>query len=322
MIEHIIYHILDKKQYEDGKIILNPAPLAPDESHQKFLDALNQAYLGKAGKGYGHFSEDEDNFPMPRLLSDFQKDNNFYELSRRMMNVLFRFIKEQKFATGGTVFITIYKQDNALYMLVAILSKKLAFATEAWKMIAKEMLDIEHLKFAGRINLTDWKAEKERYISFLRGKDEVAKYFKEFLSCDDTLYAKTETAKLTRLINQFLVKKGLNFEKKIEYQEKAKTYLWGIADNNEVFLLEPFANYFWPTSPSDFIGMMGEEEGVSDGFIPDKSSVNALGVHRTKTENWSLTFREKALNDGDIEFIDGKILLNNPPETFLKAFSQ
>lgn len=331
VIEHIIYHILLKKQFEDGEIILNPAPLTPNESHQKFLDALNQAYMGKAGKGYGKFSEDEDNFPMPRILSDFQRNNNFYDLSKRMMNVLLRFINVQQFATGGTVFITIYKQNSVLYMLVAILSEKTAFATQDWEMIATEMLDIEHLKFAGRINLTDWKEKdltdseqkEKRYISFLKGKDEIAKYFKEFLSCDDTLYAQKETARLTKLINMFLGKKNLNPDEKLRYQVKAKEYLSNISINNEAFLLRPFANYFWPTAPDEVIEMMGGEDGISDGFIPDRRTVNALDTYKTKTQNWALTFNQQALNDGDIEFIDGKkIVLTNPPEKFLKAFLQ
>lgn len=323
MIEHIIYHILNKEQFDEGEVILNPSALTPDQSHQKFLDALSQAYMSKAGKGYGRFSEDEDNFPMPRMLSDFLKNNDFYMLSRRMMNVLLKLINTQKFATGGTVFITIYKHNSIHYMLVAILSKKIAFATQDWEMIATEMLDIEHLKFAGRINLTDWKNNEERYISFLKGKDEVAKYFKEFLSCDDNIYAQKETTKLIKLINKFLSEKSLNSDEIQDRKTKAKNYLLRLSDNDENFSLETFANYFWPEAPSKVVEIMGGEDGISDGFIPHKRSITALDTYKTKTPNWTLTFTQKAINDGDVEFINGeKILLTNPPQKFLKAFRQ
>ena len=35
-------------------------------------------------------------------------------------------------------------------------------------MLENEMLDIEHLKYAGRIDLTAWQANETRYISFLK----------------------------------------------------------------------------------------------------------------------------------------------------------
>ena len=41
------------------------------------------------------------------------------------------------------------------------------------------------LRVAGRIDLGAWQTGGERYISFLRGRGDVAQYFKLFLGCND-----------------------------------------------------------------------------------------------------------------------------------------
>ena len=42
---------------------------------------MNKAYTGRAGKGHGIFNENEDIYPMPRLLREYLSDNNFHNLT-------------------------------------------------------------------------------------------------------------------------------------------------------------------------------------------------------------------------------------------------
>ncbi|MRJ11654.1 hypothetical protein EDL98_11320 [Ornithobacterium rhinotracheale] len=61
MITDIIYHILNKEQYSsEGTLDINPSPISPNDAHHKFLDQLNKAYAGRAGKGFGVFDDNED----------------------------------------------------------------------------------------------------------------------------------------------------------------------------------------------------------------------------------------------------------------------
>ena len=74
MIKDIIYHILNKKQYSsEGILDINPNQLIPNDSHRKFLDQLNKAYIGRAGKGYGIFNENEDIYPMYNRKNEMSK---------------------------------------------------------------------------------------------------------------------------------------------------------------------------------------------------------------------------------------------------------
>ena len=322
MIKDIIYHILNKKQYSsEGTLGINPNQLIPNDSHRKFLDQLNKAYTGRAGKGYGIFNENEDIYPMPRLLREYLSDNNFHNLTERMMNILLNKVNNQRLATGGKVFIIHYESENNIYILVAILSEKAGFLAQDWQITENEILDIEHLKFAGRVNLTAWQNNDEsRYISFLKGKDDVSEYFKEFLACNDALIASIETKKLVKFLEEFASDKQFSQEEKTDFFERAKNYLAHISDNNEPFVLETFSNQISPKEPQLLKERLGGENGVSDGFIPDKRSIKSLSTYTGKTKHWSLFFTRDAINNGDIYKVEGKIIINNPTESILKAF--
>ena len=321
MIEHIIYHILDKKQNGLGKIVSNPGCLAPNVSHQNFLDALTEAYRGKAGKGFGKFDDDTNSYPMPNLLNEYARTNNFYDLSNKMMKLLLSRINTQQLATGGTVFIIAYKEQSDNYILVAILSKRIAFSTEHWSIKESKMLDIEHLKFAGRINLTKWKKSQERYISFLKGKDEIAQYFKQFLSCNDFLLATTETKKLVSYIEDFLGDKKMDLEEKESFKTSARNYLYELSKYGKPFCLETFANQFWPENPQEFKNKLGDgDNGVADGFIPDQRPLKHLITYSEKTRHWSFSFDLSAIKNGEIGIEGDKICIYRPSIQLLKAF--
>lgn len=320
-IKQIIYHILNKEQQSEGTLIINPQSLAPNESHQKLLGELEKAYVNRGGKGFGVFDEDEDSFPMPRLLRDYLLDEDFHNLSVRMMNILLSRINTQRLSTGGKVFITHYTHQSRDYILIAILSDKGAFTADNWDIIQNEILDIEHLKFAGRIDLTAWQMNEKRYISFLKGNGDIAGYFKEFLACNDALFAQVETKKLVELLNEFSNEQNLDLETKSNFLARAQEYLREISDNSEPFSLETFGNRVYSENPQILISKIGNaENGVSDGFIPDKRCLKGLSTYTGKTKNWRLFFHRDAIINGDISIEGNKIIINNPTDEILRAF--
>lgn len=322
MIEYIIYHDLNKTQHNlDGKVDPNPSLLTPNTSHQNFLNDLIKAYTSRSGKGFGAFDSDEDNYPLPRLLREYFSDNDFYRLTIRMMNTLAARINTELLATGGKVFITLYKDQQKQYLLVAILSLKRAYITQNWNMSEDEVLDIDRLKFAGRIDLTAWQNSEERYISFLKGQGDIAGYFKNFLACNDILIARAETTKLVEMLEEFSSDQNLDLEQKSIFFENAQNYLKEISDNNEHFELETFANRVWSANPQVLKDKLGDpDNGISDGFIPDKRSIRALSTYTGKTKHWRLSFDREAISNGDITVENDKIVINNPTPEILKAF--
>lgn len=321
MIKHIIYHILNKEVQGSTDIDPSPTEITPTEVHLNFLNKLTEAYSGKAGKGFGQFDSDEDSYPMPKIVRDYLNDQNFYTATKRMMNTLSNRIQDQPLATGGKVFIIHFEENSSEYLLIAILSEKKAFSTTDWQLEEEEVLALEHLKYAGRINLTSWQAGEKRYISFLKGQGDIAQYFKLFLGCNDILEAQQETKKLVEHLEEFANQQGLDVEQKTAFFERAQEYLYEISDNEEPFSTETFANRVWSENPQELKDKLSDAEaGVSDGFTPDKRSLKKLSTFKGKTKHWCLSFDRTAVLYSEITLIDGKIIINNPTDSLLGAF--
>ena len=321
MIKHIIYHILNKEAQGSPSIDPSPTEIVPTNVHLNFLNKLVEAYSGKAGKGFGKFDADEDSYPMPRIVREYLENQDFYSATKRMMNTLFDRIQKQLLATGGKVFIIHFEENRSEYLLIAMLSEKTAFSTTDWQSEEEEVLALEHLKYAGRINLTAWQAGEQRYISFLKGQGDIAQYFKSFLGCNDVLIAQQETKKLIEQLEEFATEQELDIEQKTAFFERSQEYLYEISNNEEPFSAETFANRVWSENPQELKDKLADaENGIADGFIPDKRSIKKLSTFTGKTKHWRLSFDRTAVSSGDIELNNGKIIINNPPEGLLGAF--
>ena len=188
-------------------------------------------------------------------------------------------------------------------------------------MLESEMLDIEHLKYAGRINLTAWQGNELRYISFLKGQGDVSAYFKEFLSCNDALVAREETKKLVSLLEEFTREQGYELEQKTTFFNDVKSYLTDISNIGASFNTEEFTNRVYPSNPQLLQEKLSNvETGVQDGFIPDKTALKRLITFVGKTKNWRLSFDRTAISEGQISTDNGRIIVNNPTLELLEAF--
>lgn len=337
MINHITYHALLKEQgtTENVTIDLNPNELVVADSTNELLRQLMERYSSKAGKGYGVFEEDTDSYPAAAILTDYIEEvDSFYQVTERFMNVLKTESESQIFAKGGKVVFIDYTENEKNYFLVAILSEKIGLLAKDWNLTQDEFLNFENLRFAGRINLTDWqdedRSEDDRYISFLKGQGEIAGYFKKFLGCDDILTPKKETQALLDYLDEFMIAKELNLEEQTQLRNKADVYLTKIVESdNDVFVLQAFANEIWANAPQDLIDSFensGLEHGyeISDGFVPYKRLLRSLRVYSHKAKHWSLAFDADAYNEGDVE-VDVKnkrITIINVPEDLLEPFSR
>lgn len=333
MIKNITYHILYKERgtTENVTIELNPDVLSISDTTNELLNQLIERYKGKAGKGYGIFEDDIDSFPISSILRDYLDESHtddFPEITERMMNVLKMQSESQAGAKGGKVAFINYSDGGQDYFLIALLTEKIGLMAKDWDLIQDDILNIDNMRFAGRINLTDWQTNdcERRYISFLKGQGTVSDYFKRFMGCDDTVMANKATKHLVEYISNFATEQKMSLDEREKLSDSAKSYLETLSDNNEPFILQTFANSLWSEEPQvliDSIENNGEKSGysISDGFIPDKRPLKKLKVFTHKSPHWSMSFDAKAIKSGDIQLSDnGNIIIDNPPADLISAF--
>lgn len=325
-IKHIIYHVLEKEQGSESIIRLNPNEQPINDTTGILLNQITERYRGRAGKGYGSFKDEPDVYTMPSILSDYfvTGEENFYQTTTRMMKVLKSWADKEQFATGGNVVISHYTNENIDYLLVAIINEKIGLKVSEWNVEQDDFLDIDNLKFAGRINLTAWINKEERYISFLKGQGNVANYFKHFLGCDDILLAQKETAKLILLLEEFAGEQDLSPEERTNFLQDTYNYLLDLNKQQEHFELEPFANRVWPINPQALKDKLSddEEKGVSDGFTPDARSLRPLIKFSAKTKNWSISFNREALSSNQVCYDNGVIVIYDLPQDLINKLEK
>lgn len=310
MIKHIIYHILNKDAgaINNASFELSPTILPIDNTANELLQQLLDKYKGKAGKGYGKFDEDVLNFPTSTILKKYLEDDDFYNTTCQMMTVLEKEINSQPGAKGGKVVFIDYEYMNNNYFLIALLSDKVGVKAHNWGLTKEDVLNIEHMGFAGRINLTQWLSieNQHRYISFLKGERVVADYFKRFIGCNDSIMADTETTNLIKCLKKFANSQELELDEKTALFSEAQQFLREIANTEDgYFSLQSFANHVWSEHPEQMLESFeeyGTKEGlfISDGFKPHKGSLKNLTVHTFRTKHRSLSFDDEAIKNGEV----------------------
>lgn len=315
-----IVHIMNKEQQGQAAIVRCPAEKPVQQASQILSDALTDRYSGRAGKGYGKFEDDRDSFPMGNIVDDYfvNRTHSFYDTSIRMINHLKARADEELMSTGGYVIIAHNEVNANHFLMVAILTSAVGSTVHNFDIQESEYLDIAKLRVAGRIDLTGRQDGKERYISFLKGQNSVAGYFKKFLGCNDILIAKQETTKLRDALLSFATERNLEPEEREDFLNRAHEKLKTLNRSGETFDTQTFANELWPAEPELLVSKLTNEElEFSDGFVPDGTVIRGLVSFKGKSRNWSLKFERAALHNGSVQYVaeNDKLILSEIPDT-------
>jgi nucleoid-associated protein len=318
-IEKLVVHKLIKIQHGVASIELAEALINITPSAQRLIDHLHKLYAERPGKGYGKFEADENNFPMTRFVREHFVDHStdYYALSQVMMEHLQFRAGQEQLATGGYVLISHVNNGTTDFLLVAIVTEVVGTAiTEGLEIVDSVHLDMSNLRVAGRIDLTAWQSGAERYVSFLKGRGEVANYFKQFLGCNDVLVAFQETKKLVGALESFATNQHLDPADRDQLFEHAYRYLEELGRNGDTVSLDALANRLWSDAPEDLkMALAAEDLQLSDGFIPDRRAIKVLMKFKGISTHWKLEFDRRGLRNGDIEYdaVSNKLTLSSIP---------
>lgn len=316
----IVHKLIKDAHQREAEIDLRPTELQVNPSVQRLIDHLHKLYSERAGKGYGRFEANEDEYPVQRFIRQhvIEGESDFLVLSNRLMTHLQSRASVEQLATGGFVLIAKIANEGTEYLLVAIVTEVVGTAiTQGLEVIDSVHLDMSQLRVAGRVDLTAWQGGAERYISFLKGRGDIANYFKLFLGCNDLILALEESRKLVVGLEQFATEQELQPARRDEFLEQAHQYLTGLGKNTPVSL-EALSNHLWPDEPGTLQTKLASEElGLSDGFVPDRRAIKGLVKFEGKSDHWKLTFDRRAMRSGHLRYnrdTDSIVLTHIPPQ--------
>lgn len=321
LIEKVIVHTIKRisEKVEPGTKKTKPdhieldarkATLDVGETIKRVIDTLTKLYSNKAGKSHGKFENDLDIYPFSKHLSEYLKGNiDFVKATTGMANTLVSEIQKTA-SPGGHVFFahtkSVSKENQNEYFIVAILNDELGAALSESKDVVDNLhLNVKGFRLAGRVNITAWKAGKEKYVSFLkgRGQDKVSDFFKLFIGCNNSLAAAIETKSLIDTLEEFCSNIEMSDDDKSDFMKKAYVACKKLSETDQPFDAEIFSNELFPQKPEELSEAIAQSnKNISDGFIPHKSTLNNLVKFSAKSKHWRVDFDRKALASGQIKF--------------------
>ncbi|MFG1225282.1 nucleoid-associated protein [Xanthobacter wiegelii] len=298
--------IHDLERGEDGfRVKAGNDHLAVTSTTQRVVDELYELYSRRASKSHGKFSLADDAAPTEQHLRDYLNQTiDFAGLTDKMMATLKHQAGLRNAAQGGHVFFAHFSRDGRQFLLVAILNDKLSAAlTTSYDVADVQHLDMDGFRFAGRINLTGWAANEERYIGFLKGKGAVSEYFMAFLGCDNTVQARQDTTDLVLALKGYADSQGMAGEVRDEFLGKAKAICDRVSRNREEIEFEALANELAPSEPQSLLSVLTDpERKLNDRFVPDRRALSSLVKFKGKTSEWSVEFERDALSRGKVRY--------------------
>ena len=318
-ISALVIHRLARVGEGPSRVQPRPTPNVIDAPAVGLMERLCRHFAERPGKGYGCFEQDEHNFPTIDLVRRYAREGSldFPAFSAEALAHLQQRVDEDGVEEAGFLVIaraTVFGADCLYFALVqetvgSVIDDGLAIHDNPH-------LDFAGLQVAGRIDLTAWQAGAERYIAFLKGRGDVAGWFKRFLGCTDVVIALKETKKLVETINHFAETQQLEAPQRDELMERAHLVLEEMGERGDPLTLKTVAEQIFPDAPARLAETLQDEAlDLATGFVPDKRALRPLIRFKAAAADWKLEFERSSLRGGSVHYDkeSNTLVLSNIP---------
>jgi len=198
VVNKIAVHKVRKLQQEKADPVKFRETLLPFENNEdnttyKFVDEFSKIYKNrrKTSRTFGEFEEDEEINPNPiakQIREYLNGELDYYELSKIIATSFRAEVTDIPMATGGYVFCIDYSDNDDNCLAIVILTNKsgTSINDETMDLLSSFTLNIDEINMAVNIKINKWFQQESSYLSFIRGKKDVAQYFRKFIGCKPT----------------------------------------------------------------------------------------------------------------------------------------
>ncbi|HCF2446955.1 TPA: nucleoid-associated protein YejK [Pseudomonas aeruginosa] len=312
-IRHVIVHQIEKRPDGSPAVLHTRDSELPDsQSMENLLADLNENYNAKQGKAWGLFHEASGAYPLSGWLNDFlDGKQDFTAFSHKAVEQLLKLMEESNLSTGGHVLFAHYQQGMTDYLAIALLHHSEGVAvTESLDVTPAKHLDLGQLHLAARINISEWRNNKQskQYISFIKGKNgkKVSDYFRDFIGCHEGVDAPSETRTLLKAFSDFVESENLADEQARYKTETLVDYASSQAKLGEPITLEALSELIDEDRPRAFFEhIRNKDYGMATEFPADKRTLNQFRRFTGRAEGLSISF-EAHLLGSKIEYDEGR----------------
>ena len=308
-VRHSAIHKIDKKS-DGSPAVLHLASSEQVESQARddLMQQFNESYNATAGKGWGFFHAESGAFPLSGWLGKYLAGvGDFLKFSATAVEHMVKLMEESNLTTGGHALFCHYQQGLTEYLVIALVQETEAVSmTEELSLLTIKRLDLDHIRLAARINLSEWQnnPQSKQYISYLKGKQgrRINEYFRDFIGCQEGIDGPGETRTLLKAFSDFVENEDLP---EVSAREKTQTlvsYSMSQAKLGEPITLDELSGLIDEDRPKNFYDFIkAKDYGLSNTLPPDKKTLNKFRRFTGRADGLSISF-EAHLLGSKIEF--------------------
>ena len=319
---HSVIHKIDKKPDGTPAVLhLAAAEQVESASHDNLISQLNESYNATAGKAWGFFHAESGAYPLSGWLSNYLAGGStFLEFSTTAVEHLTKLMEESNLSTGGHALFCHYQQGLTEYLVIALVQETEAVTmTEELHLMTMKRLDLDHIRLAARINISEWQSnpKSKQYISYLKGKQgrKLNEYFRDFIGCQEGVDGPGETRTLLKAFSDFVESEDMVDEAAREKTNTLVNYSMAQAKLGEPITLDELSGLIDEDRPKNFYDFIkAKDYGLSETLPPDKKTLNKFRRFTGRAEGFSISFEAHLLGD-KVEFDEagGTLTLRSLP---------
>ena len=304
-IRHSVIHKIDKKP-DGSPAVLHLASAEPVESQARddLMQQFNESYNATPGKGWGFFHHESGAHPFSGWLDKYLAGgSDFLGFTVTAVEHLTRLMEESNLTTGGHALFCHHQQGLTEYLVIALVQETEAVTmTEELHLMTVKRLNLDHIRLAARINLSEWKSnpQSKQYISYIKGKQgrRINEYFPDFIGCQEGIDGPSETRTLLKAFSDFVESEDLPEESAREKTHTLVSYSMAQAKLGEPITLGELSELIDEDQPKNFYDFIkAKDYGLSETLPPDKKTLNKFRRFTGRAEGMSISFEAHLLGD-------------------------
>ena len=321
-VRHSVIHKIDKKP--DGSpavLFLGASEQVESQARDDLMSQLNEGYNATSGKGWGFFHHESGAFPLSGWLGKYLAGvTDFLSFSTTAVEHLTKLMEESNLTTGGHALFCHYQQGMTDYLFIALVQETEAVTmTEELALMTVKRLDLDHIRLAARINISEWQnnPQSHQYISYLKGKQgrRLNEYFRDFIGAQEGVDAPGETRTLLKAFSDFVESEDLGEESAREKTNTLVSYAMAQAKLGEPITLDELSEALNDDQPKAFVDFIRDKDyGLSASLPPDKKTLNKFRRFTGRIDGLSISFEQHLLGS-KVEFDEasGTLTLRSLP---------
>jgi nucleoid-associated protein len=321
-VRHSVIHKIDKKPNGSPAVLfLGASEQVESQARDDLMSQLNESYNATSGKGWGFFHQESGAYPFSGWLGKYLAGvTDFLAFSANAVEHLTKLMEESNLTTGGHALFCHYQQGMTDYLMIALVQETEAVTmTEELALRTVKRLDLDHVRMAARINISEWQTNRQskQYISYLKGKQgrKLNDYFRDFIGCQEGIDAPGETRTLLKAFSDFVETEDLPEESAREKTHTLVSYSMAQAKLGAPITLDELSSLIDEDRPKNFYDFIkAKDYGISETLPPDKKTLNKFRRFTGRAEGMSISFEAHLLGD-KIKFDEegGTLTLRNLP---------